>query len=389
MVMADNGCCMEWEQEIVLYHDNELSPESCLRVEKHLRKCSRCSEYYTALAREERFMAGRLRHQFAAPLSNRAFTDQVMRRLPAQPLSASERAMEWAKEYAEWMFASGRRSVALAMTLLICALGAYWAVQVGLHIEETTLNIQRNGAIFRTTLLEPLSSTFETGEYFELPDGSILYATQGTWFQIESFPNHDEERSDIEEERRIKLVLGELFIDVQSRRETFSVVIENNAKITVHGTQFYVATDRYSNVIQTKVAVREGRVNIEKMRNQLGATYIHSEEMTSVNTINGSIQLQFPETIDPLLLERLDLFDEQKDNPSMRWEAPLPLPVKESPIYEDGELLRQIQSYTPPHTAEDGEVMRQLQSDSMLQSATDDFAVENQFFDDKPWRILD
>lgn len=305
--MVANGCCTEWEQEIVLYLDNEISAEMGLRVEKHLRKCSECSAYYAEVAREERFLAGRIRHAVEADLPGEAFTAQVMRSLPEQPLGWVDQVKQYVAEGGAWLMAPRQRSLAFALTLLICSIGLYFTLYVGQQTQERYLNIQRSGSLFRTTLMEPFYIDNPAGERFGLPDGSVLFATRGTWFSIDSFPDAKTSNANIGEDRRISLKSGEVFIDVEPAKEAFSVVTMNS-KTTVFGTQFYVRTDSHQDGYRdTLVAVREGRVIVAKQgRKPMGSTELTDQQMTRVTTLKENTHLQVPCRVEEDLHTRLE-----------------------------------------------------------------------------------
>lgn len=330
--MAVNGCCTEWEQEIVLFHDDELSEAGAERVRKHIARCAACSAFSSDFIRSESLLAGSVRGMTEPFTPDDAFAGGVMAALEDRsPDTIWTRLQAWLYDQAVVTYVRTRPHMAVAISLLICLAGALFAAQVGDVADGRTLSLQRSGKIQQITLLEPIFIARPEGEYFELPDGSILFASQGSWFSVESFQEGGGDAS-VGNDRRISLKSGELFIDVRKAKEAFCIVTAN-AETTVFGTQFYVGVSLQGDR-RTTVAVREGRVMVEKHgRNQTGSTMLAAQEQTIVSTHGGRILLRPPETIEADLLARLDRFYDARNDRSMRQDPAL------SPAVKDGSLL--------------------------------------------------
>ncbi|MEW6237480.1 MAG: FecR domain-containing protein [Candidatus Omnitrophota bacterium] len=305
--MNAKGCCTEWEQEIILYLDNELSSDGCGRVEKHLKRCENCANFYYGAEREERLLAGALRQQAKTGYHTLAIADNVMDALPGfQPITLSRRSKDLGLFFSQFLMDQGRRHAAIAASILVCILGMYATLQMGYVTEEPFIHIERSGVLVSSPYRQPYFIVRPEGEFFEFPDGSVIYASPNTLFSVENYPEIEEKNS-VGMERRIRLQSGELFIDVQPREEGFTVVCPNGTAKVV-GTQFYVNVTSGATKITT-VAVREGIVLVEtKGRN----TRTAAGQMTRLWSMsNGKkISLQLPEPTRLDLKRRLDVFNQ-------------------------------------------------------------------------------
>ncbi|MDP8244964.1 MAG: FecR domain-containing protein [Candidatus Hinthialibacter antarcticus] len=339
--MAVKGCCTEWEQEVVLYHDGELSESGCSRVDRHVNKCADCSAFLSELSLEESMLAGRLRRQAAPFAPDVAFSANVMYLLEHRsPETIWTRMQGWLYEMTVVTFVRSRPHMAAAISLLVCLVGALLTAQVGDVASDQYFNITRSGKVMRTTLYDLMYVVRPEGEFFELPDGSTLYASAGTWFSIESFQEGGGAAS-VGNDRRVSLKSGEIFIDVRPAKEAFSVVT-TNSKTTVFGTQFYVGVEVGADK-HTLVGVREGRVIVEKLgRSMMGSTVLTNEQQTNVITRNGKTILSAPDPIDTSLLARLDRFYEARSDRSLQQKAPI------APKFEGGlPLVEGLGANTP------------------------------------------
>jgi hypothetical protein len=302
--MANKGCCIEWEQEIILYLDNELPESGRSRVEKHLRQCKYCAPLYREMERENQLMGGRLRHLAEAGMPA-SFTRDVMEALPVSAvITFRSRMKENLRKTNDLVFGPARVHLAVAASLLICLFGLFVARDMNhSSLQDTRIEIRRNGVVQQVAVLNPILVTYDQGEFFEFPDGSVAYATKGTLFNIESYQQGKDDKT-LGADRQIKLLKGELFFDVQSANEGFNVICANS-KTTVFGTQFYVGSSPEYRT--TLVGVREGRVFVEKRgKNQVGSTVLNKRQMTRILNANGHIKMSTPEYIFPVLLDRLN-----------------------------------------------------------------------------------
>lgn len=297
---------MEWEQEVALFLDNELPPGRRARLEGHLSQCAACSRFSHALQREERLLAGHIRHEAREWAPDEAFTQGVMNAVRRET-AASGRNFS-AKPLADWFKAQIRQSrwqATAAVSLLICAAGALAAVWVGNVEAEQFVTVKRNGDNYPARTRESFFVRNENGEFFEFPDGSVVYATQNTWFIIQSYPKMYES-STVGAERRLELKFGELFLHVKPANEGFSVVCAN-AAAKVFGTQFYISFNR-GEYKRSFVGVREGRVLVEK-RNQKGYTVLGENQCTRVSGLDEKIVMDTPFTISSELRKQLNQFN--------------------------------------------------------------------------------
>ena len=314
--MANKACCIEWEQETILYLDNELPDSGRSRVEKHLRQCKYCSALYREMERETHLIGGRLRHLAEAGIPNAVFTNDIMNALPSSAVvSLRGRVKEKIRNLAEVLTGPARIHLAVAASLLICILSIFTTFQFNTEIKDSNITIKRNGIAQQVAMLNPILVSYEDGEFFEFPDGSIAYATKNTLFNIDSYQQGSDPIR-IGTDRRIKLIRGEMFFDVEPANEGFNVIC-TNVKTTVFGTQFLVCTIPEEK--QTYIAVREGTVFVEKRgKNQRGSTVLKEQQMTLVFSKNDNIVMRAPHKIHPELLARLNLFDEARSNRKAR-----------------------------------------------------------------------
>ncbi|MGC9329113.1 MAG: FecR domain-containing protein [Candidatus Hinthialibacter sp.] len=319
------GCCTEWEQEILLYMDHELSPDSCERVQRHLVRCDECARFYRIMDREEQLLSGRLRHQVELTTEPDVIADLVMRDIPAfQPITFSQRVKEQVSAAAFYLFDRDRRHYSLAASILICVFGLLLTMRVGNVAEVKDINIVRTGQVIPIAPKEPIFVFLDEGEFIQLPDDSVIYAMKDTYFSVNSCNMNPLESSSINEERSLQLFSGKLCIHVSPHpaKIGFSVVCPN-AKATVFGTQFYISTTTGANKV-TEVGVREGSVMVEKRgKNQVGLTILEDKEMTTVSSFNGRVNLRSPYPLRPDLRRLLDCFNEARRDRSARRMLPV------------------------------------------------------------------
>jgi len=308
--MADKSFNTEWEQEIGLYLDNELSESNRERVERHLKRSEASARYYRILQREEQHLAGRLRHEIQPYLKSSQFTNSVMDALPAHPTHPLwHKIKSWSKATIVFFRTPGYSRVALAASILVCVAGILASLYLSTPEEPRILNLKKNGRIVSMTLPEYILVNHLEGEFYEFPDTSFAYAVTGTLFSIENYQEGSGEAY-VGNDRRLTLNNGELYIDVNPQNEGFTVET-GNAKVTVFGTQFYISS---KNRITT-VAVREGKVMVEKNgRNQHGNTLVTAGQTTKVLTQDGNIILSHPKPINSALKENLNLFNDAYQN---------------------------------------------------------------------------
>jgi hypothetical protein len=320
--MPTNGCCTEWEQEIVLYLDDELSPQGRSRVERHLSRCLSCSSFYRELEREEYLLAGRLCHEAHPFFPTDEFTDEVMNTLPvSNPRTYSRKIVELVCAVSRIAASKGHRHVAVAASILICLAGVLVTLSMGNMPQERMVKIKRFGTFYDYRIHEPIYVTDSRGEFFEFPDGTTAVATNGTCFTIESYQEGSSD-SNVGEDRQLRLMFGALFLDVRAAKERFSVRCAN-ARASVFGTQFYIHINRGPHK-ETTVAVRQGRVQVEKLgQDQMVNTVLSERQMTRVYSTNGVVRLQTPSPIDGALLRDLDLFDKARSDRSFQQIFPI------------------------------------------------------------------
>ena len=299
--MAVNGCCIEWEQEITLYLDGELPSESRSRVERHLKKCPCCSRFFYQLEREEHLLAGKIRHQAIEFLPPPDFCNRVMDALPPYvPNLLTQRLSSCWQQVREFFTSEGHRHMALAASMVICLMGILLSLQAGDVKEPHYIHLKVNGILTREILPEIFVPKQINGEYYEFPDSSTVFASYGSHFIVDDYPQ-DNQTEDIKNERRLILRSGEIFVDVQPARESFTILTANT-QITVFGTQFYVWSKNTANK-ETVVAVRKGSVMVERRgNNQMGSVRLESGQQTIVSTKDGKTSLHVPEPVDADLM---------------------------------------------------------------------------------------
>ncbi len=328
------GCCTEWEQEILLSLDGELSPAGCERVRRHLEKCEDCARFCRVIEREEQLLSGRLRQKADLAAVPGLIANQVMDVLPSlQPITWSQRFSEQAWAAAAYCLDRNRRHYALAASMLICVVGVLFTMRVGNVEEEHFVHIKRNGTLMRITPFEPIYISRPEGEFIEFPDGSLAYATYDTWFSVNAYQDEGG-ASNVGTDRRLSLNSGELYIDVRPAKEGFSVLCPNS-RTMVFGTQFYIRINS-GPMKETTVVVRTGQVSVEKLgKDQMASTIVEKGFMTKVFSYDGTVRMRVPYKADSVLMKRLHLFNEAKENRTAQRLVPL-LDV----ISRDGVLSR-------------------------------------------------
>ncbi|HOJ59188.1 MAG TPA: zf-HC2 domain-containing protein [bacterium] len=336
------GCCTEWEQEIHLYIDGELSPAGCERVRRHLAKCEDCACFYRVVEREEQLLSGRLRQKVAMSAVPSLIADQVMDVIPSlQPITWGQRITKPVWAAASYCLDQNRRHYALAASMLICVIGVLLTMRIGNVEEEHFVHIKRNGTLMRVTLFEPIYISRPEGEFIEFPDGSLAYATYDTWFSVNAYQDEGG-TSNVGTDRRLSLKSGELYLDVRPAKEGFSVICPNS-RTMVFGTQFYIRINS-GPMKETTVVVRTGQVSVEKLgKDQMASTIVEKGYMTKVFSYNGTVRMRIPYKADPLLMKRLNLFNEAKEDRSAQRLVPL-LDV----ISKNGVLSRSGSAPEPP-----------------------------------------
>jgi Putative zinc-finger/FecR protein len=327
--MCYRGCCTEWEHEILLYMDHELAPNSCERVQRHMEKCEDCARFYRIIQREEQLLCGRLRNQVEMTTDPGVIADLVMSDIPAfQPVTWQQRLADHAATVFNYLSDKNRRHYSLVASILVCLFGILFTMQVGNVTEEGVINIVRSGIRTHVAPGEYIVVSTDEGEFIELPDQSVVYATPGTYFTIESYLDHkvvsDSGGETINEERHLKLISGALCIDVRSHpvKTGFSVTC-SNADAKVFGTQFYVHTTTGPDKV-TQVGVRTGQVMVEKRgKNQVGYTVLGKREMTTVTNFNGNVHLLAPRNLKHNISKLLECFNEQLDDRAARRMLPV------------------------------------------------------------------
>ncbi len=254
--MVPECCFSEWEQEIWLYLDGELSPEDRLRVERHLENCRRCREF---LADVQPFQ-DRLYSHFQAsaeshPLSKN-FTRKIMSELPGMVPKPWHKRLWSLLRYnltGKAIKQTFRYHPVTAMALfLVCAVTLFsiWLVNQGGHRSVTVKPY--GGEPFKVGLSENMRCDSPEGEVLELPDGSLMVARSGAVFSIDAYQNDGEGRW-------ISLRRGTVLFDVQTVPMEGFTVTTPQATVKVMGTCFAVALDGR----ETKVEVASGSVLVE------------------------------------------------------------------------------------------------------------------------------
>jgi hypothetical protein len=264
-------------------------------------------------------IGGRLRHLSEANFPNKDLTDQIMNSLPSSSVATLRgRVVEWFRVKNETFFRPARVHLAVAASLLICFISLFAVFQMDAQPVETYIAIKHNSVNREVRLPYTFTVNSEKGEFFEFPDGSLAYATKGTVFYVDSYQQGSSDKH-VGTDRRIQLIMGELFFDVQPANEGFNVICAN-AKTTVFGTQFYVGTQPGSNRF-TVVAVREGQVFVEKIgKNQLGSTRLKADQGTRIVTRDGNVTLMPPVIMRPMntLMQRLNAFNLARSDRKVR-----------------------------------------------------------------------
>ncbi len=302
------GCCTEWEQEIYLYLDRELSPNGRERVERHLEKCECCARFYRVSEQEEQLLAGRLRHQTEFDFLQEAIAGRVMDGIPAiQPKTLGQRMVGIGRWTAAYFRDQSHRHYALAASLLICVAGILAAMNMSGDIPQNRIHFIRNDTFLPYNAKDPIYVSRAEGESFEFPtDGSVVYATPETIFTVDSYPEKNVASINIGVGRRLTLLSGTLFVDVQPAQEGFSIV-NANSEIQVLGTQFLVSVNPGTEKVTT-IAVNRGTVRVD-IRNDNRSTSLKVREMTHVVNMGKRTLLKSPKEINSDILRMLDRFN--------------------------------------------------------------------------------
>lgn len=291
--MPSQGCTQEWMQEIVLLIDNELPDCRRQQADEHISHCRSCQVFYHSALREDRLLAGRVQHE--SHQLTPQFSNLVMSSIDSQTIpTLAERMIDSAKVFQRYFLGEGKWHTAVAVTIIGCLIATNMSFHLGSITDPYYLPMMKGGEQYTAILPDDFIVDKNTGEFFYLFDGSVVYATPNTSFVVTDYPKNIEE-DPVDKERRIVLWYGQLYLDVAPANQGFTVVTPN-AEVKVFGTQFYVHSSK-GREKKTTVAVREGRVMVEK-RNQTSFTVLTDNEMTNVSGIGDNILMNPPLHID-------------------------------------------------------------------------------------------
>ncbi len=250
-------CCFsEWEQEIWLYLDGELSSEDRLRVERHLEHCRRCREFLADVQPVEDRFSFHLQASAAAHPLPVNFTKKIMSKLPGMiPMPWYQRLWSLARygmtpEGIERTFRYHPVTAMALFILCVVTLFSVWlANQGGDYFVEVT---PVEGKPFRVRLSESIRCDDPEGRIYELPDSTLVLAETGAVFSIDAYLDNGDGRW-------ISVKRGTVVFDVESiPREGFTVTTPQ-ASIKVMGTCFAVSLEGR----ETAVEVASGSVLVE------------------------------------------------------------------------------------------------------------------------------
>jgi len=302
--MLNQGCTQEWMQEIVLLIDNELPDCRRKQTDEHIHHCRDCQVYYHSLLREDRLLAGRIQHDTQA--LSPSFSFEVMNSIEKQTIPSLMEKMynRFAVMY-KYMLAEGTWHTAVAVTILGCIFATYMSFHLGNAADPYYLPMMKNGELYTAVLPDDFIVNDDNGEFFYLPDGTVIYAAKNTSFVLTDYPKNVLE-DPIDAERRIILWYGQLYLNVAPASQGFTVITPN-AETKVFGTQFYVYSSLGRTNKHTTVAVKKGKVMVEK-RNQNGYTVLTDNLMTQISGIADTITMMKPLTMPSNIRDALNAF---------------------------------------------------------------------------------
>ncbi|MFH1738911.1 MAG: FecR domain-containing protein [bacterium] len=257
-MMVPECCFSEWEQEIWLYFDNELSEEQRLRVERHLEKCRRCREFVADVRPLEDRTEAHFLKACGENTLPKDFNRKVLDRLPSMVSIPVHRRIWLAVRRILTIqgacLAMRRHPVTVAALILLCV-GSLFSTWLGRVEYDYPVKVIADGErAFLVRLSENIVCDDPSGQLYELPDGSLIYAEAGAVFSIETY----QKRGD---DRWISLKRGDVWFSVETDpREGFTVSTPQ-ALLKVMGTCFAVSLENR----KTHVEVAHGSVLIENV----------------------------------------------------------------------------------------------------------------------------
>ncbi len=262
--MWSEACFSEWEQEILLYLDNELSPESRTRLEGHLNRCVHCRRFVEDQRRFESELGFDLRLKQRSHTLPNDFTEKIIENLPGMlPLHRWQRLrLFWEQTWCPqhwWQFTVRHAAVVISLFLLIVIGGGSFFLNIPEEDYDVRV-IQVAKKAFLIPLGEPITNTAKEKVMYRLPDNSHIIVQPDSSFRIDAYQHQGDDRA-------LSMSRGEIWCDVLPSDEGFSVTTPH-AIVRVMGTRFSVKVTS----AETKVEVVEGQVLIEKREGGLPKT---------------------------------------------------------------------------------------------------------------------
>lgn len=286
--MWSEPCFSEWEEEILLYLDNELPPEGRARVELHLQRCVHCQRFMGEQRRIETELGFDLRLKQRAHSLPADFTHSVTANLPGmKPLPFVQRwLIAWENTWRpdDW-WAGICRHAAVAVSLLLLLLVGGGSSLLDASDENYGIQIVEVGKrAFTLPMGNMIANDSDHTVMYRLPDYSHILALPKTSFHIDSYQH-------LGDDRAIRIARGEIWCDVLPTSEGFSVKTPH-ATVRVIGTRFAVkvALDK------TGIDVVRGQVLAEKREGGMPKTAAVLEGHKTVIPRRGRIQ--FPSRIE-------------------------------------------------------------------------------------------
>lgn len=265
--------CAQVEALIQAYLDGELEASGQVILDRHVAECASCARKL----RQQQAAAAELFEALRTERLSRDLQDGVLAHLPDMdrpPQDMSDinwRAKHPSASLARW----GRRVPAMVGVMLLLTavlVKAYWpapplpAYSVGVVLQSmgrvTTFDsasTERAPAFVTDGVLAERS--YETGA-----NAGLMLALAGhTRIKL-----NQQSRIRVEDERRLRLVQGEIWVDVGEDGRLFRVTVPDGV-VTVFGTAFAINVNRD----QTTVSVEEGHVQVE---NSEGFRLVHANE---------------------------------------------------------------------------------------------------------------
>jgi len=274
--------CAQIDKQMQAYVDGELRRSEVVVFEQHISECAACAE----TLRKQQKTSAILFESFAQDRMTHSVRDEVMKRLPAAPLSTEEDidAINWRAKHPGSLISRLFKGVPVAVALLLLVVAAliryYWPeapvtspAVVGMITQSQGLSICRAEGVENPQPAK-LQHLIDRGTRLETTNESRLMLSFRSSTEVKVNGNT---RLTVHDERNLSLEEGELYLRVGKDGRHF-VVNTPNGKVRVFGTAFIVRVQQQ----ETRVFVEEGLVQVESSGNRTDFAAVSAGQETSI-----------------------------------------------------------------------------------------------------------